>query len=72
MDRDQPYRYGDVLWISCEENYDADTVISRTATGVVYAGGPEAPLAVRESGAPAPRQPRLLDRCATAGSLTHD
>jgi len=58
------------LRISCEGNYDADIVISRTATGVVYAG-PEAPLAVRESGAPAPRQPRLLDRVRDALRARH-
>jgi len=27
----KPYRFGDVLRISCEGNYDADIVISRTA-----------------------------------------
>ena len=57
--------------ISCEGNYDADIVISRTATGVVYARGPEAPLAVREPGAPAPRQPRLLDRVRDALRARH-
>jgi len=59
------------LRISCEGNYDADIVISRTATGVVYARGPEARLAVREPGAPAPRQPRLLDRVRDALRARH-
>jgi hypothetical protein len=59
------------LRISCEGNYDADIVISRTATGVVYARGPEARLAVREPGAPAPCQPRLLDRVRDALRARH-
>jgi integron integrase len=42
-----------------------------TATGFFYAETPRAPLSVRESGVPAPRQPRLLERVREALRARH-